>query len=100
MVRAAYRIFLRAKRLGQTDSQPMAVFINNTGAKKYVTGNKFLDVLHAIAKHVHPNLTEDELKRFLSHSDRVWALVLLDEAGMPPDFMNSCLHWMEDSDRL
>jgi hypothetical protein len=29
------------------------------------------DVLHAIAKHVHPDLTEVELKRFLSHSGRV-----------------------------
>jgi hypothetical protein len=29
-IRAAYRIFLRAKRLGQSDSQPMAVFVNKS----------------------------------------------------------------------
>jgi hypothetical protein len=60
----------------------MAVFINSAGAMKYVTGNKISDVLHAIAKHVHPNLAKDELKRFLLHSGRVWALVLLNEAGI------------------
>jgi hypothetical protein len=30
----------------------------------------------------------------------VWALVLLDEAGMTPDFMKSHLHWMGESYRL
>ena len=42
------------------------------------------------------NRTEDELKRFSSRFGSVWALVLLDEAGMTPDFMKSRLHWMED----
>ncbi len=30
----------------------------------------------------------------------MWALVLLDEAGMTPDFMKSCLRWMGESYRL
>jgi len=42
-------------------------------------------------------MPEDELKRFSSHSGRVWALVLLDEAGMTPDFMKLRLRWMGDS---
>jgi hypothetical protein len=99
-VRAAYRIFLRAKRLGQSDSQPMAVFVNKSNTTKYLTGNKIADVLRLIAKAVHPDLTEDELKEFSSHSGRVWALVLLDEAGMTPDFMKSRLRWMGESYRL
>jgi hypothetical protein len=33
-VRVAYRIFLRAKKLGQLDSQPMAVFVKKHGIKK------------------------------------------------------------------
>jgi hypothetical protein len=37
-VRAAHRIFLRAKKLGQLDSEPMGVFINKFGIKKYLTG--------------------------------------------------------------
>jgi hypothetical protein len=46
---------------------------------------------------VHPDLTDEELKKFSSHSGRVWALVLLDEAGMTPDFMKSRLRWMGES---
>ncbi len=38
--------------------------------------------------------------RFSSHSIRVWAVVLLDEAGMNPDFIKSRLRWMGNSYRL
>ncbi len=96
-VRAAYRIFLQAKRLGQLDSQPMAVFVNKSNTTKYLTGNKIADVLRSIARAVHPDLTEDELIKFSSHLGRVWGLVLLDEAGMTPDFMKSRLRWMGES---
>ena len=99
-VRAAYHIFLRAKRLGQSDSEPMGVFVNKTGSTKYLTGNKIQEVLQSIAKEVHPDLTKDELKRFSSHSGRVWALVLLDEAGMSPVFMTARLRWMGESYKL
>jgi hypothetical protein len=99
-VHAAYRILLRAKRLGQSDSQPMAVFLDSKGDKKYLTGNKIAETLRSIATVVHPDLTDEELKKFSSHSGRVWALVLLDEAGMSPDFMKSRLRWMGESYRL
>jgi hypothetical protein len=99
-VRAAYRIFLRSKRLGQLDSEPMGVFVNKFGITRYLTGNKIQDVLRSIAKAVHPDLTDDEIKRFSSHSGRVWALVLLDEAGMSPVFMTSRLRWMGESYKL
>jgi len=99
-VQAAYRIFLRSKRLGQSDSEPMGVFVNKFGITRYLTGNKIQDVLRSIARVVHPDLTEDEIKRFSSHLDRVWALVLLDEAGMSPAFMTSRLRWMGDSYKL
>ncbi len=46
---------------------------------------------------VHPDLSEDEIKRFSSQPGRVWALVLLDEANMTPDFMTSHLRWMGES---
>ena len=97
---AAYRIFLQAKQLGQSDFQPMAVFLNSKGVKKYLTGTKIVEILRSIAILVHPDLTDEELKKFSSHSGRVWALVLLDEAGMTPDFMKSHLRWMGESYRL
>ena len=72
----------------------MSVYTNNAGTNKYLTGNKISDVLHAIANNVHPDLTDHELKRFSSHSGRVWAPFLFDEVGMSPDFMKSCVCWM------
>jgi hypothetical protein len=59
-ISAAYQNFLRAKRLGQTDQEPMAVFLNKSGNKKYLTGNKISKVLRSIARAVHPNLFEDK----------------------------------------
>jgi hypothetical protein len=88
-VQAAYRIFLHAKRLGQSDSQPMAVFVNKHGITRYLTGKKNSDILQSIARAFHPDLLEDAIKRYSSHSGWVWALVLLNEAGMTPDFMKS-----------
>ena len=56
--------------------------------------------MQSIARAVHPDLAEDTIKRYSSHSGRVWALVLLNEAGMTLDFMKSCLRWMGESYRL
>ena len=78
----------------------MGLFVNKFGITKYLTGNKIADTLRLAARTAHPNMPEDELKRFSSHSGRVWALVLLDKAGMTPDFMKSRLRWMGDSYRL
>jgi hypothetical protein len=64
-VQAAYRIFIQAKRLNQSDSEPMAVFVNKFGIKKHPTGNKISDVLHFIAIAIHPDLSKDEIKRCL-----------------------------------
>ncbi len=86
---SAYCIFLCAKRLGQADDQPMGVYLNHQGIVKYLTGNKIAELLQSIAKYCHPDLTRDEISRFASHSGRVWAVVLLDEAGMNPDFIKS-----------
>jgi hypothetical protein len=88
-VRAAYRIFLRAKKLGQSNSEPMGVFVNKFGIKKYLTGGKITKVLRSVAKEVHPDWSTDELSRISSHSGQVWALVLLDKARMSPAFMTS-----------
>jgi hypothetical protein len=56
-VPAAYRIFLQAKELGQTDSQPMAIFENQLGKTKYLTGNKIAELLQSLARSTHPDMT-------------------------------------------
>jgi hypothetical protein len=84
-----YRVFLQAKRLDQNDDQPMGVYLNHQGIAKYLTGSKIAELLQSIAKACHPDLMEEEISSFSSHSGRVWAVVLLSEAGINPDFTNS-----------
>ncbi len=67
---------------------------------RYLTGNKISDVLCFVARAAHPDMPEDKIKHFSSHSGMVWALVLLDKAGMTPDFMKLHICWMGDSYRL
>lgn len=100
LVKAAQRIVLRAKRLDQLGHEPLAVFLNNQNQKKYLTGSKIAEILQATASQAHPDLTKDEISRFSSHSGRVWALVLLDEAGMSPEFIQFRLRWLGASYRL
>jgi hypothetical protein len=78
----------------------MGVFVNKFGIKKYLTGGKIAEILRSVAKKVHPDWSANELSRISSHSGQVWALVLLDEAGMSPAFMTSQLRWMGDSYKL
>jgi hypothetical protein len=59
-VRAACKIFLQAKRLRQMDNEPTAVFINKSGKKKYLTGNKISDFMCLVARAVHPDLSKDK----------------------------------------
>ncbi len=58
-VRAAYRIFLRAKRLGQSDLQPLGLFVNRFGITRYLTGIKIADTLHFTARTAHPDMPEE-----------------------------------------
>jgi hypothetical protein len=78
----------------------MGVFVNKFGIKKYLTGGKIAEVLQSIAEKVHPDWSANELSRISSHLGQVWALVLLDKAGMSPAFMTSQLCWMGDSYKL
>jgi len=82
------------------DDQPMAVFVNNQSQTKYLTGNKIAEILQSVAKTTHLDMTPDKISRISSHSGRVWAIVLLDEAGKSPDFIKSRLRYMGDSYRF
>jgi hypothetical protein len=61
---SAYWIFLTAKRLGQSDDQPMGVYLNHQGIVKYLIGNITSELLQSVAKHCHPGLTKDEVTCF------------------------------------
>ncbi len=51
-------------------------------------------------KEVWPDTTPDKHKRYSAHSLRVWACVLLDEAGKSPDYIKKRLRWLGNSFRM
>jgi hypothetical protein len=83
---AALRMVLRAQRLGQPDSLPVACHIYKK-KRVYLTGKRVAVLFQEAAKMIHPNMSKDELSRFSAHSLRVWACVLLDKAGMSPELI-------------
>jgi len=66
----------------------------------YLTEKRVAVLFREAAKMIHPNMSKNELLRFSAHSLRVWACVLLDKAGMSPEFILSRLRWMGNSFRM
>ena len=66
----------------------LGVFRTKKGKSIYLIGNKIAELLWKAVKSVCPDTTSEDLKQYYAHSLRVWACVLLDEAGKPPDYIN------------
>jgi hypothetical protein len=66
----------------------------------YLTGNIIAELLQKAIKKVRPDTTPDKLKQYSAHSLRVWACVLLNEAGKSPDYIKKRLRWLGDSFRM
>ena len=49
---------------------------------------------------MHPDISKEELMKYSCHSIRVWACVLLDEAGKSPHLIKKRLRWMGESYRV
>jgi hypothetical protein len=94
------RLVLQAKRLNQPGDMPVTVYKTKKGKVFYLTGNKIAELLRKAAKEVRPNTTSDKLKQYSAHSLRVWACVLLNEAGKSPDYIKKRLRWLGDSFRM
>jgi hypothetical protein len=75
------RLVLQAKWLNQPVDMPVAVYKTKKGKVIYLIGNKIAKLLKKAIKEIRPDTTLDKLKRYSTHSLRVWACVLLDEAG-------------------
>jgi hypothetical protein len=88
---------LWAKWLNQPDDMPLAVYKTKKGKVIYLTSSKIAELLRKAVKEVQPNTTSNKLKRYSAHSLRVWACVLLDEAGKLPDYIKKRLRWLGDS---
>jgi len=87
---------LQVRRLGQPDSLPVACHIYKKKSV-YLTGKRVATLFREAAKMIHPNMPKDELLWYSAHSLQVWACVLLDKAGMSPEFIMSRLQWMGNS---
>jgi hypothetical protein len=76
------------------------VYKTKEGKINYLTGNKIAELLWKDVKKVRLNTTPDKLKQYSANSLRVWACVLLNEAGKLPDCIKKRLHWLGDSFRM
>jgi hypothetical protein len=95
-VHAALRLVLRARRLSQPDSMPVVCYLKKDDMA-YLTGSRIAFHFRAAAKAVRPNISKDDEQQYSAHSLRVWACVLLDEAGKSQDYIKKRLRWMGDS---
>jgi hypothetical protein len=94
------RLVLRAKWLNQPVDMLVGVYKTKKGKVIYLTCNKIAELLRKAVKEVRPDTTPDKLKWYSAHSLRVWACVLLDEAGKLPDYIKKRLRWLGDSFRM
>lgn len=99
-VRNAATLVLQARRLGQASDMPVAFYMNKNGEKLYLTGGKIATLFRKAVRSCRPSTSKEELTKFSAHSVRVWACVLLDEAGKSAEFIKKQLRWLGDSFRL
>ncbi len=98
-VLAALHLVLRARCLSQPDLTPVACYLKKD-ALAYITGSRIAILFQAAARAVRPTISKEEEQRYSTHSLRVWACILLDEAGESPNYIKKRFCWMGDSFRL
>jgi hypothetical protein len=84
-------LVLCARPLNHPDDMPIALYKTKKGKVIYLTGNKTAKLLWKAVKEVCPDTTPDKLKWYSAHSLRVWACILLDEAGKLSDYIKKKL---------
>jgi hypothetical protein len=78
---------------------PVACYLKKD-AMAYITVSRIASHFRAAAKAVRPNISKEDEQQYSAHLLRVWACVLLDEAGKSPDYNKKHLRWMGDSFRM
>jgi hypothetical protein len=87
---------VRARHLAQLDDMPVACYRTKKAPLLFITGSRIATLPCKAVKKVRPSTLADDLKKYSAHSLRVWACVLLDEAGMSPSFIQKHLHLLGD----
>jgi hypothetical protein len=91
---------IRASCLGQPDDIPVACYRTEKAPLPYITGSRIATLLRKAVKKVRPSTSAEDLKKYSAHSLRVWARVLLEEAGMSPSLIQKRLRWLGDSFKM
>lgn len=86
----------RAHNLGQGLDDPLCVYQDSKGRKRYLTGTDVTKYYRFIAQLVTPNISSEELKLISTHSIRVTACVLLNEAGKDGSYIKLRLRWLSN----
>jgi hypothetical protein len=79
---------------------PATLYKTKKGKVVYLTGNKIAELLRKALKEVWPDTTSDKLKRYSTHSLRVWACVLLKKVGKLLDYIKKKFRWLGGSFRM
>jgi hypothetical protein len=96
---AAGQMVLHARHLGQPNNMPVACY-SYKGNLVYLKGKRIENLLHNVVKAIFPRTFKAKLKQYSAHLLQVWACVLLDEAGISPEFIMARLRWMGNSFRM
>ncbi len=95
-IRGALQMVMRARHLAQPDNMPVACYRTKKAVLLFITGSRIATLLCKAVRKVQPSTQAEDLKKYFAHSLRVWACVLLDEAGMFPSFIQKRLRWLGD----
>ena len=97
-VAAAYRIARRAIRLRVPAGEPIAVFLNSRGQRRFITGSLVQKQLRQAACTVLGySSKDDEIKKWSSHSIRVTAANLLHRQKFTDSYIQKRLRWKSNS---
>ena len=88
------------KRLSHPMDLPFTIYANKNGDIKYLTGSKLTEVIRRAVINVYPYMPMNIAMLYSCHSIRIWACVLLHEAGMSPDLIKKRLRWLGESYRV
>jgi hypothetical protein len=91
---------MRARRLAQPDDIPVACYRTKKAPVLFITGSRIATLFREAVNNVQPSPLADDLKKYSAYSLRVWACVLLDEAGMSLSFIQKRLRWLGDSFKM
>ena len=90
-------IVARAQVLGNTEpDDPLCVYRDKNGDVKYLTGTDVTAYFREVMHTVMPNISDEELKLISTHSIRVYACVLLSEAGKDGTYIKLRLRWLSE----